>query len=83
MKKGSVIDEINGIQLTAATDPAKLLNHQQGIQTLINFHDPKTKATFFIPLFKLRYYQFKNEIMSLGTIVTDAQSGKGEIKYKS
>ncbi|WP_179412698.1 S41 family peptidase [Mucilaginibacter sp. E4BP6] len=46
MKKGFIIDEINGTSLTTEIDPAKLLNHQQRIQTLINFHDPKTKATF-------------------------------------
>ena len=46
LKKGFVIDKIDGVELTDDIDWAKLLNHKVGKYTLINFHDPKTKELF-------------------------------------
>jgi len=46
MKKGDVIDKIDGVAITEADDWAKLLNHTAGKFTQINFHDPKTGGQF-------------------------------------
>ena len=46
MKKGDVIDKIDGVAITDADDWAKLLNHKAGKFTQVNFHDPKTSAQF-------------------------------------
>lgn len=46
MKKGVVIDAINGTAITENADWAPLLNHAAGKFTLINFHDPVTKAKY-------------------------------------
>ena len=43
LRKGDVIDKIDGEAITADQDWAKLLNHKTGKFTLISFHDPKTK----------------------------------------
>jgi Tol biopolymer transport system component/C-terminal processing protease CtpA/Prc len=46
MKKGDVIDKIDGIAITGDEDWAKLLNHKAGVFTQINFHDPRTSEQF-------------------------------------
>jgi Tol biopolymer transport system component/C-terminal processing protease CtpA/Prc len=46
LKKGYVIDKIDGEPITDDADWAKLLNHKSGKFTLINFHDPKSAAQF-------------------------------------
>ncbi len=46
MKKGDVIDKINGTAVTAGADWASLLNHAAGKFTLVNFHDPKTNTAY-------------------------------------
>lgn len=46
MKKGYVIDKIDGEAITGDADWAKLLNRKVDKYTLISFHDPKTNATY-------------------------------------
>jgi tricorn protease len=46
MKKGDVIDKIDGVSTAGDVDWAPLLNHKKAQLTLINFHDPKTRATY-------------------------------------
>ncbi len=46
MKKGDVIDKIDGVAITDADDWAKLLNHKAGKFTQVNFHDQKTSEQF-------------------------------------
>jgi tricorn protease len=46
MKKGDVIDKIDGVSITDNDDWAKLLNHTAGKFTQISFHDPKTGGQF-------------------------------------
>jgi Tol biopolymer transport system component/C-terminal processing protease CtpA/Prc len=42
MKKGVIIDKIDGAAITGDLDWAQLLNHKADKYTLISFHDPKT-----------------------------------------
>ncbi|CAM4387089.1 C-terminal processing protease CtpA/Prc, contains a PDZ domain [Pedobacter westerhofensis] len=46
MRKGSVIDQINGVEITADADWAALLNRQKGKYTLIGFHNPETNKSY-------------------------------------
>ncbi|MDP9080387.1 MAG: S41 family peptidase [Bacteroidota bacterium] len=46
MKKGDIVDKIDGNNITAAADWSKLLNHKAGNYTLISFHDPKTNEQY-------------------------------------
>lgn len=46
LKKGDIIDKIDGDTITEHDDWAKLLNHKAGKFTLISFHDPKTNGQF-------------------------------------
>ncbi|WP_214071411.1 S41 family peptidase [Mucilaginibacter sp. dw_454] len=46
LKRGYVIDKIDGIAITDDEDWAKLLNNKADKYTLITFHDPATKATY-------------------------------------
>ncbi|NNU34236.1 hypothetical protein HK413_08895 [Mucilaginibacter sp. S1162] len=46
MKKGYVIDKIDGVAITDEDDWAKLLNNKAGKYTLITFHDPATKTVY-------------------------------------
>ncbi|QJD97394.1 peptidase S41 [Mucilaginibacter robiniae] len=46
MKKGYVIDKIDGVAITDDFDWAKLLNHKADKYTLISFHDPKTGTPY-------------------------------------
>lgn len=46
MKKGDIIDKIDGVAITADEDWAKLLNHKVGVFTQVVFHDPGTNAQF-------------------------------------
>jgi tricorn protease len=46
MRKGYVIDKIDGTAITAEDDWAKLLNNKAGKYTLITFHDPATKTVY-------------------------------------
>ena len=42
MKKGNVIDAIDGVAITDSADWTKLLNHKVDVFTRISFHDPAT-----------------------------------------
>ncbi len=46
MKKGCIIDKIDGETITDDQDWAKLLNHKAGKFTLVNFHNPKTSEQY-------------------------------------
>lgn len=46
LKKGDIIDKIDGESITADKDWAKLLNHKAGKYTQISFHDPVTNENF-------------------------------------
>ncbi|MDB5002234.1 MAG: peptidase [Mucilaginibacter sp.] len=46
MKRGYIIDKIDGTAITADDDWAKLLNNKTGKFTLITFHDPATNQTY-------------------------------------
>jgi C-terminal processing protease CtpA/Prc len=46
MKKGDVIDKIDGVAITGDDDWAKLLNHKAGKFAQINFHRPGTNEQF-------------------------------------
>lgn len=46
MKKGYVIDKIDGTAVTNDFDWAQLLNHKADKFTSISFHDPKSNATY-------------------------------------
>lgn len=46
LKRGFIIDKIDGEPITADADWAKLLNHKAGKFTLINFHDPETNQQY-------------------------------------
>lgn len=46
MKKGDVIDQIDGQPVTADEDWAKLLNRKVDVFTQISFHDPRTGDKF-------------------------------------
>ncbi|WP_345953510.1 S41 family peptidase [Mucilaginibacter sp. PAMB04168] len=46
MKKGFVIDKIDGETITDDADWTKLLNHKADKYTLISFHDPKTNTRY-------------------------------------
>ncbi len=46
LKKGDVIDKIDGVAITDGDDWAKLLNRKAGKFTQVNFHDPKTSTQF-------------------------------------
>jgi tricorn protease len=46
MKKGYVIDKIDGDAITDDADWAKMLNHKADKYTLISFHDPKTNTQY-------------------------------------
>jgi C-terminal processing protease CtpA/Prc len=46
MKKGFVIDKIDGDSVTDKADWGRLLNHKAGKYTQISFHDPKTNEQF-------------------------------------
>jgi C-terminal processing protease CtpA/Prc len=46
LKKGDVIDKIDGSAITDDEDWAKLLNHKAGKFVQVNFHDPKTNEQF-------------------------------------
>jgi len=46
LKKGDIIDKIDGDAITDDDDWAKLLNHKAGKYTLVSFHDPKTSEEF-------------------------------------
>ncbi len=43
VKKGDVLEKINGVQITGDFDWAKLLNHKAGKYTRLTFYDPATK----------------------------------------
>jgi tricorn protease len=46
MKKGYIIDKIDGEAITADIDWTRLLNHKAGKYTLVSFHDPKTNQQY-------------------------------------
>ena len=46
MKKGDIVDKIDGVAITADGDWAKLLNHKAGVFTQISFHNAKTNEQF-------------------------------------
>jgi tricorn protease len=46
LRKGFIIDKIDGLAVTDDADWAKLLNHKAGKFTLVNFHDPKSDAQY-------------------------------------
>jgi C-terminal processing protease CtpA/Prc len=46
LKKGDIIDKIDGVAITGDDDWAKLLNRKAGKYTQVNFHDPKTNEQF-------------------------------------
>jgi tricorn protease len=46
MKRGYIIDKIDGAAITADDDWAKLLNNKTNKFTLITFHDPSTNQTY-------------------------------------
>ncbi len=46
LKKGFIIDKIDGVAITDSADWAKLLNRKADKFTQINFHDPKTNEQF-------------------------------------
>jgi Tol biopolymer transport system component/C-terminal processing protease CtpA/Prc len=46
MKRGYIIDKIDGTAITADDDWAKLLNNKTSKFTLITFHDPATNQTY-------------------------------------
>jgi tricorn protease len=46
MKKGYIIDKIDGVAIGNDEDWAKLLNNKAGKYTLITFHDPATKTVY-------------------------------------
>ncbi|WP_295673266.1 S41 family peptidase [uncultured Mucilaginibacter sp.] len=46
LKKGDVIDKIDGTPITDDEDWAKLLNHKEGKYTQVNFHNPNTNEQF-------------------------------------
>ncbi len=46
MRKGYVIDQIDGEAITDDADWAKLLNHKADKYTLISFHDPKSGTKY-------------------------------------
>ncbi len=43
VKKGDVLEKINGVQITGDFDWAKLLNHKAGKYTRLTFYDPAAK----------------------------------------
>ena len=46
LKKGDIIDKIDGVAITDDFDWAKLLNHKTGKFTQVSFHDPKTSTSY-------------------------------------
>jgi len=85
MKKGDVIDKIDGEAITADADWAKLLNRKAGKFTQINFHDPKTNEQYQevvkpidpnMESYDLRYTAWTKRMEFL----TDSLS-KGEVGY--
>jgi len=85
LKKGCVIDKIDGVAITDDEDWAKLLNHKAGKFTQVNFHDPKINEKFqevVKPIdpgkesYELRYTAWTKRMEFL----TDSLS-KGEVGY--
>src|SRR3984885_13755700 len=85
MKKGDVIDKIDGFAITDNDDWAKLLNHKAGKFTQINFHDPKTSEQFqevvkpISPNMESRYLRYDTWTKRM-EFLTDSLS-KGEVGY--
>jgi C-terminal processing protease CtpA/Prc len=46
VKKGDILEKIDGVQITNDFDWAKLLNHKAGSFTRLTFHDPKAKKSW-------------------------------------
>jgi tricorn protease len=46
VKRGDILEKINGVQITDDFDWAKLLNHQAGKFTRLTFRDPATKKSW-------------------------------------
>lgn len=46
VKRGDILEKINGVQITNAFDWAKLLNHKAGTFTRLSFYDPNTKKSW-------------------------------------
>ncbi|MEZ4807151.1 MAG: S41 family peptidase [Flavobacteriales bacterium] len=44
IKKGIVIEKIDGVEITRTMDPAQLLNRKAGRYTLLSLYDPGTRA---------------------------------------
>jgi C-terminal processing protease CtpA/Prc len=85
LKKGYIIDKIDGVAITDSEDWAKLLNHKASKYTQINFHNPKTNEEFqevvkpiepAMESFNLRYNAWIKRMEHL----TDSLS-KGEVGY--
>jgi tricorn protease len=85
LKKGYLIDKIDGVAITDDEDWAKLLNHKAGKYTQINFHNPKTNEEFqevvkpiepAMESYNLRYNAWTKRMEHL----TDSLS-KGEVGY--
>jgi C-terminal processing protease CtpA/Prc len=46
VKRGDILEKIDGVQITNAFDWAKLLNHKTGTFTRLSFYDPNTKKSW-------------------------------------
>lgn len=85
IKKGDIIDKIDGMPVTADADWARLLNHKAGKFTQINFHDPKTSEKFQEVVKPIdpemeSYYLRYNRWTKRMEFLTDSLS-KGQVGY--
>lgn len=85
LRKGYIIDKIDGVTISDDFDWAKLLNHKVGVFTQISFHDPGTKEQFQETVKPIDPRKESNDLLYDKWIkrmeyLTDSLS-KGEIGY--